>query len=93
MLSAYVDEHHADWDEHLPFVMMAYRAAVHETTGTTHNKMMLGRFATPLDIVYEMPSSLKRIPQNRWVWELQEKLEEAQDNMLRQKWYYYRKLN
>ena len=53
MLSAYVDEHHADWDEHLPYVMMAYRAAVHETTGTTPNKMMLGReVATPLDIVY-----------------------------------------
>ena len=53
MLSAYVDEHHANWDEHLPYVMMAYRAAVHETTGTTPNKMMLGReVATPLDIVY-----------------------------------------
>ena len=78
MLSVYVDEHHADWDEHLPYVMMAYRAAVHETTGTTNSKMILGReVATPLDIVYEMPSSLKRIPQNRWVWELQEKLEEA----------------
>ncbi|XP_078319793.1 uncharacterized protein LOC144621076 [Crassostrea virginica] len=102
MLSAYVDEHHADWDEHLPYVMMAYRAAVHETTGTTPHKMMLGlENATPLDIVYEMPSSLKRIPQNRWVWELQEKLDEAhatvrkltKDNMLRQKWYHDRKLN
>ncbi|XP_078334126.1 uncharacterized protein LOC144625791 [Crassostrea virginica] len=102
VLSAYVDEHHADWDEHLPYVMMAYRAAVHETTGTTPNKMMLGReVATPLDIVYEMPYSLKRIPQNRWVWELQEKLVEAhatvrkliKDNMLRQEWYHNRKLN
>jgi transposase InsO family protein len=102
MLSAYVNDHHDNWDEHLPYVMMAYRAAIHETTGTTPNKMMLGReVATPLDIVYEMPTDMKRIPQNTWVWELQEKLEKAhsavremsKDSIQRQKWYHDRKLN
>ena len=39
---------------------------------------MFGReTATPLDIQYEMSSAIKRIPQNRWVWELQERMEEA----------------
>jgi hypothetical protein len=51
MLSAFVNEHQNDWDEHLPYVSMAYRAAEHETTGNTPNYMMLGRgVTTPLDI-------------------------------------------
>lgn len=55
MLLAYVDEHHNDWDEHLPYVMMAYRSTVHETTCTIPNMMMLDReVATPLDFGYEM---------------------------------------
>lgn len=33
--------------------------------------------ATHLDIVYEMISSKKRIPQNKWVRNLQERLEKA----------------
>jgi transposase InsO family protein len=38
MLSAFVNEHQNDWDEHLPYISMAYRAAEHETTGnkSTH---------------------------------------------------------
>jgi hypothetical protein len=53
MLSAFVNEHQNDWDEHLPYIAMAYRAAEHETTGNTPNYMMLGReVTTPLDIQY-----------------------------------------
>ena len=37
--------------------------------------MMLGReVATPVDLMYDY---LKKIPQNRWAWELQERMEEA----------------
>ena len=64
MLSAFVNEHQNDWDEHLPYVSMAYRAAEHETTGNTPNYMMLGReVTTPLDIQYCMPRSIAHIPQ------------------------------
>ena len=35
MLSAYVDEHHKDWDVHLPYVMMAYRSAAVSYTHLT----------------------------------------------------------
>jgi hypothetical protein len=53
MLSAFVNEHQNDWDEHLPYISMAYRAAEHETMGITPNYMMLGReVTTPLDIQY-----------------------------------------
>ena len=40
----------------LPFVMMAYRSSVHESTGKTPNEMMLGRNITlPLHIVTGVP--------------------------------------
>ena len=53
MLSNYVNDNHRDWDESIPFVMMAYRASQHESTGFTPNMLMLGRESTtPLDIVY-----------------------------------------
>jgi hypothetical protein len=58
-----------DWDEHLPYISMVYRAAEHETMGNTPNYMMLGReVTTPLDIQYCMPRSIAHIPQNRWAW-------------------------
>lgn len=31
MLSAYVNDHHSDWDEHLPYVMMAWKRIVNTT--------------------------------------------------------------
>jgi hypothetical protein len=69
-MNAFVNEHQNDWDEHLPYISMAYRAAEHETTGITPNYMMLGReVTTPLDIQYCMPRSIAHIPQNRWASE------------------------
>ena len=78
MFSAFVNDHHSDWDVHLTFIMMAYRSSVHATTGMTPNMMMFGReVATPLDLQYEMPFQIKETPSNKWVWELQERLENA----------------
>ncbi|XP_069109521.1 uncharacterized protein [Argopecten irradians] len=80
MLSAFVDTHQTDWDEHLPYVMMAYRSTEHETTGSSPNAMMLGReTSTPLDIQYEMPRNIRAIPQNQWAWQLKEKMETAHE--------------
>ena len=97
MLSTFVNENHTNWDEQLQYVMMAYRSTEHETTGLTPNMCMLGRETTcPLDIMYEMPPAIKNIPQNMWVWQLQENLEMAHAkvrqnisvNMKRQKRYH-----
>ena len=78
MLKSYINNHQSDWDEHLPFLTMAYRSAEHETTGFSPNYLMLGReVSTPLDIMYEMPSSIRGIQENQWAWALKEKLEEA----------------
>ena len=96
MLSAYVSDHQRDWDSHLPYVMMAYRSAEHETTTPTYNMLMLGReTSTPLPEL----SSIKMKLANMWVWELRERLEDAHrivrkyalGSMLRQKTYHDRK--
>ena len=51
MLTAFVDKNLRDWDEHIPMPMMAYRSAVHESTGISPHKMMFGRHITiPLDL-------------------------------------------
>ncbi|KAK3083081.1 hypothetical protein FSP39_013432 [Pinctada imbricata] len=78
MLKTLVDDNQRNWDILLPYVIMAYRSVEHESTGCSPNYLMLGReVATPLDIAYEMPTSLKKTPSNQWAWELKERLETA----------------
>ena len=78
MLSSFVNDNHTNWDTMLPYVLMAYRSSDHETNGMSPNMLMLGRETTiPLDILYEMPVSLKSYDINQWVWELRETLETA----------------
>lgn len=69
MLTAYVSDHQHDWNIHLPYVLMAYRSAVHETTGYIPNMIMLGReVSTPLDLMYELPSDMKPNNVHDYVW-------------------------
>ena len=56
MLSMFVSEHRNDWDDHLPYVMMAYRATIQESTGCSPNLLMLGREITlPIDLMVGSP--------------------------------------
>ena len=56
MLAMYVDENRTDWDDHLPYIMMAYRASLHESTKCTPNLLMLGReTCLPIDIIAGKP--------------------------------------
>ena len=78
MLISYINNHQSDWGEHLPFLIMAYRSGEHETTGFSPTYLMLGReVSTPLDIMFEIPSSVRRIPENQWALALKEKLEDS----------------
>ena len=97
MLSTLVDENQRKRDTLLPFVMMAYRSAAHETVGMSPNVLMLGReVSTPLDIQFEMPNFMKAETRNDWVWQLKENLETSHKfvrettgmNMFRQKKYH-----
>ena len=42
MLRSYITDH-AEWERYLPFVLFAYRTAVHASTGVTPFEMMFGR--------------------------------------------------
>jgi hypothetical protein len=47
-------KHQRDWDEQLPYVGLAYRSAVHESTGETPNMLMMGReVSLPIDLMVE----------------------------------------
>ena len=52
MLRTLVREAQDDWDDLLPYVTMAYRSTVHESTGCSPNLLMLEReINLPLDVV------------------------------------------
>ena len=47
-----------DWDDHLPFLSMAYRATPHDSSGLTPNFMMFGReLQMPVDIMIPLPEN------------------------------------
>ena len=63
---------------------------------------MLGReTATPLDILYEMPDSWKKLPRHEWVWILKDRMEKAhavvrdysEQSIKRQKHYHDMKMS
>ena len=54
MLSAFVTDTGLDWDQHIPYVMMAYRTSVNSSTGCTPQVMVYGQEANlPIDLVYD----------------------------------------
>jgi len=57
MLGKVVKDSQRDWDDRLPYVMAAYRASVHESTGYTPNQLFMGRdLRMPLDLVMGLPA-------------------------------------
>jgi len=58
MLRAYVDQ--TDWEQYLPFVLYAYRTAVHRSTGVSPFELMFGRCAhkppIPSNMAYDATS-------------------------------------
>ncbi len=54
LLRAFVESHDdLDWDTHIPFVMMAYRATQHSSTGCSPQLMVYGQeMRLPVDLMY-----------------------------------------
>ena len=53
MLTKYVSGQFYDWDDHLPYLIMAYNTSIHDSTGCTPFSMVYGREASlPVDLVY-----------------------------------------
>jgi hypothetical protein len=56
MLSTFVNENKGDWDDILPYIMMAYRATPHISTKCSPNLLMFGReIQCPLNIMVGIP--------------------------------------
>lgn len=56
MLKIFVNENRNDWDDHLPFVLMAYRATIQDSTGFSPFKLLFGRdMNCPIDIISGFP--------------------------------------
>ena len=52
-LAKYCSEFHETWSDHLQSFLMAYRSAVHESTGHTPYKVLMGRdMRIPIDLMY-----------------------------------------
>ena len=64
MLAAFVNDRANDWDDHLPYVLMAYRSSVHSSTGVTPHAMLYGReLNLPVDIMYPTAAETGAVPQ------------------------------
>ena len=56
MLAKCENEEKSNWSQQLPYVMMAYRSSVHESTGYTPQLLVFGQeLSLPLDCMYPNP--------------------------------------
>lgn len=70
-LSKVVSSHQRDWDQHLPFFLMAYRSAINESTGQTPARILFGReLRLPCDLVFRCK------PGEDYVSELRRKMDD-----------------
>lgn len=68
MLSKYVKSNQRDWDEILPFMLMAYNSSKHETTNQTPSLLFLGREPNlPVDLLYPPPPEESKFPNDEYV--------------------------
>jgi transposase InsO family protein len=78
MLTSFVSQFRDDWDQYVPFCLMAYRSSVHSATGHTPYKMMFGDdMRLPIDLVFGHPSgSENRLNENgnEYINKLKERL-------------------
>ena len=80
MLSMFVSPGQSDWDEILPYIMMAYRSAVQDTTGYSPNLMMLGReVELPLDIVIGPPDEERELGPVEYVDQMRDQMTTVHD--------------
>ena len=69
MLTTLVNEARSDWDNLLPFFMMAYRSSVHESTKCTPNLLMLNHeINLPMDLMIGAPPETPACPVQHVEW-------------------------
>ena len=67
MLAKCIVEDQTNWYVKLPYVLMAYRSSVHESTGFTPHYLVSGdEVSLPLDLMYRPPPSTTPIDVHDW---------------------------
>ena len=75
VLAKTVAKNQRDWDVRLPYVMAAFRATRHDTTGYSPNFSVLGRETrAPPDLVYGLPDEESGDSYDRFVEQMRERL-------------------
>ena len=85
MLAKVVKDNQRDWDQHIPKVLLAYRTAIHESTGYSPYRVNFGRSPNlPVDVMLGRVSSSgeggeKQVPE--FVEEINRSLKEVYDDV------------
>lgn len=85
ILSKYINKNQRDWDEQLPWALMAYRSSEHDSTKLSPCLMMLGReIELPVDLIYGPHPQREQFKdkvdaKHEYVLNLQEKLWKVQE--------------
>ena len=75
-LARFVNDHHSDWDQYLPYILMAYRSATHEATKCTPAQVLFGtELRLPVDLFLGRPPEETIQSASEYVNNLTEKLE------------------
>ncbi|GFX28125.1 hypothetical protein TNCV_424521 [Trichonephila clavipes] len=75
-LSLLVSSNQQDWDKKLPFFLLAYRSAVHETTNYSPSQMLFGcDLRLPADLLFSRPPDAPLAPEE-YIEKLQARMEE-----------------
>ena len=78
MLAKCIDQNQSDWSSLLPFVLMAYRSSVHESTGFTPYFLVFGHeMSLPLDLMYIPPEHSEPLSLKKQVLERHEAIRKA----------------
>ena len=78
MLAKCIDEDQTNCSGKLPYVLMAYRSSVHESTGFTPHYLVFGHeISLPLDLMYRPPQSTTPILVHDWISQKEEAFRQA----------------
>jgi hypothetical protein len=69
MLKSWTETYGRNWDDHLPYITMAYRATIHASTNCTPNLLMFGHeIQLPIDIMFPNTVDVPQCPNEYVEW-------------------------
>ena len=78
MLAKCINEDQTNWSVKLPYVLMAYRSSVHESTGFTPHHLVFGHeISLPLDLKYRPPPGTIPVDVHDWISQKEEAFRQA----------------